>query len=100
MNDLTVLIFALCFVGIAGATFAFMFKMMTVTLADLNKPISRVDNVHPEMQDVRSGESLLVFHAPEEDEDTEDDGDIVTSYLSSHPITKDRISSISNAIKK
>ena len=31
---------------------------------------------------------------------TEDDGDIVTSYLSSHPITKDRISSISNAIKK
>tara|TARA_B100001093_G_scaffold507023_1_gene566919 strand:+ start:743 stop:988 length:246 start_codon:yes stop_codon:yes gene_type:complete len=77
MNDLTVLIFALFFVGIAGATFAFMFKMMTVTLADLNKPISRVDNVHPEMQDVRSGESLLVFHAPEEDEDTDDDGDII-----------------------
>ena len=66
MNDLTASIYLLCFVGIAGATFAFMWKMTTASLDAMNKPIKREVNIHPEMQDVRSGTSLLVFNANKE----------------------------------
>tara|TARA_B100001093_G_scaffold511639_1_gene579924 strand:- start:2456 stop:2638 length:183 start_codon:yes stop_codon:yes gene_type:complete len=50
-----------------ASTFAFMFKMMGSTLNDFNKPIKR--NVHPEMEDVKSGESLLVFSTRKDDDD-------------------------------
>ena len=76
MNDLTASIYLLCLVGIAGATFAFMWKMTTASLDAMNKPIKREVNIHPEMQDVRSGTSLLVFNANKEDDD-DDDGDII-----------------------
>ena len=52
-----------------ACTFAFMFKMKGSTLNDFNKPTKR--NVHPEMEDVKSGESLLVFSARKEDDDDE-----------------------------
>ena len=74
MNEFTVLIYLVCFVVICGATFAFMFKSMTVVFNDMNKPIKR--NIHPEMADVKSGEELLVFRS-EEDNDDDDGGDVV-----------------------
>ncbi len=74
MNDLTVFIYFLCFAAVAGATFAYMYAMMTSTLRDFNRQQER-RNVHPEMEDVKSGESLLVFSNKEEDDD--EDGDVI-----------------------
>ena len=77
MNDLTASIYLLCLVGIAGSTFAFMWKMTTASLDAMSKPSKREANIHPEMQDVRSGTSLLVFNANKEEDDDDDDGDII-----------------------
>ena len=74
MNDISVFIYFLCFACLAGATFAYMYAMMTSTLRDFNRQQER-RNVHPEMEDVKSGESLLVFSNKEEDDD--DDGDVI-----------------------
>ncbi|BCV00673.1 MAG: hypothetical protein CM15mV36_1630 [Caudoviricetes sp.] len=76
MTDLQVGIYFICFAIVAGASFAFMFKMMTTTLEEFNKPVQR-SNVHPEMSDVQSGEELLVFKASLEEEDDDDEGDVV-----------------------
>jgi hypothetical protein len=72
-----IFIYFIAFAATVGATFAFMFKMMTSTLADFNKPIKRtkVPAPHPEMEGVKYGEELLVF-TPESDDDDEGDGDI------------------------
>ena len=69
MNDATVLLYLLCFAIVVGMTFAFMYAMMKTTLAEVNKPKRKV---HPEMEEVRTGDQLLVFRQPEEDD--EDDG--------------------------
>ena len=53
------------------ATFAFMWKMTTVSIESINKPVERT-NLHPEMRDIESGEELLVFRANTEDEDDEE----------------------------
>ncbi len=73
MNDFTVLVYGICFFAVAGATFAFMWKMTASSLESINKPIPR-RNVHPEMEDIQSGEQLLVFkpNSEEEDDDEED----------------------------
>ena len=73
MNDFTVFIYFLCFAGVAGATFAYMYAMMTSTLRDFNRQQQR-RNIHPEMSDVQSGEELLVFKGQDEDDD---EGDVV-----------------------
>ena len=73
MNDLSVFIYFLCFAAIAGATFAYMYAMMTSTLKDFNRQQER-RNVHPEMSDVQSGEELLVFKGQDEEDD---EGDVV-----------------------
>ena len=70
MNDFTVLVYGICFFAVAGATFAFMWKMTASSLESINKPIPR-RNVHPEMKDVQTGDELLVFK-PEEDDDEPD----------------------------
>ena len=72
-----IFIYVIAFAATVGATFAFMFKMMTSTLADFNKPIKRtkVPAPHPEMEGVKYGEELLVF-TPENDDEDEGDGDI------------------------
>ena len=75
MNDFSVLIYFICFACLTGATFAYMYAMMTSTLRDFNRQQER-RNVHPEMSDVRSGEELLVFKAQDEDDD-DDEGDVV-----------------------
>ena len=72
MNDLTVLLYLLCFAIVVGTTFAFMFTMMKSTLREVDKPKTPV---HPEMKEVRTGDQLLVFRQPEEDDD--EDGDAI-----------------------
>ena len=86
MNDVTILIFLVCFVAVFGATFAFMWRMVGSTLSTFNKtPVKSYGDAmrpykmpapHPEMEGIKYGEELLVFH-PEEDDDDDDDGDIV-----------------------
>ena len=71
MNDLSVFIFAVFFFAVAGVTFAFMWKMTTVSIESMNKPVQRT-NLHPEMRDIESGEELLVFRADMEDEGDEE----------------------------
>ena len=73
MNDLSVFIYFLCFAAVAGATFAYMYAMMTSTLRYFNRQQER-RNVHPEMSDVQSGEELLVFKGQDEEDD---EGDVV-----------------------
>ena len=72
MNDLTVLLYLLCFAVVVGMTFAFMYIMMKSTLRDVDKPRTPV---HPEMKEVRTGDQLLVFRQPDEEDD--DDGDAI-----------------------
>ena len=66
MNDTSVLIYFLLFAVVVGMTFAFMYVMMKSTINQLDKPRS---NIHPEMEEVQSGDELLVFTINEDDED-------------------------------
>ena len=50
-----------------GAAFAFMWKSMSIVQDELKKPVRKK---HPEMEDVKEGERLLVFRM--EDDDTSD----------------------------
>ena len=74
MSDFLTFVYFLGFVAVAGATFAYTWKLMTTTIEDFNKPIKK-QNIHPEMSDVKSGEELLVFKAQDEDDD--DEGDVI-----------------------
>ena len=66
MNDTTVLLYLLLFTIVLGMTFAFMYGMMKTTLNEFNKPRR---NVHPEMEEVQSGDELLVFSMDNDDDD-------------------------------
>jgi len=66
MNDISVLIYFLLFAVVVGMTFSFMYVMMRTTINEFNKPRS---NIHPEMEEVQSGDELLVFTINEDDED-------------------------------
>tara|TARA_B100000900_G_scaffold266853_1_gene227815 strand:- start:810 stop:1064 length:255 start_codon:yes stop_codon:yes gene_type:complete len=80
MNDFMVFIYLIFFVALCGATFAFTFKSMTSVIEEMDKPIKRTRNVHPEMSDVQSGEELLVFRGfvdDDEEDDDDDEGDVV-----------------------
>ena len=74
MNDLSVFVYFLCFAAVAGATFAYMYGMMTSTLRDFNRQQEK-RNVHPEMEEVKTGDELLFFNLEEEDDD-DDEGNI------------------------
>ena len=69
MNDISVLVYFLLFAIVVGMTFAFMYVMMRTTINEINKPRS---NVHPEMEEVQSGDELLVFTINEDDEDDDE----------------------------
>ena len=69
MSDLTVLLYLLLFTIVLGMTFAFMYGMMRTTLNEFNKPKR---NVHPEMEEVQSGDELLVFSMDNDDDDDDD----------------------------
>jgi|TARA_S200000501_G_scaffold28851_1_gene24508 hypothetical protein len=64
MNDVTIFIYLVFFVALAAATFAYMFKMMTSTLADFDKrPVRsysdamRAYTPHPE--EPKDGEEVM-----------------------------------------
>ena len=69
MSDTTVLLYLLLFTIVLGMTFAFMYGMMRTTLNEFNKPKR---NVHPEMEEVQSGDELLVFSIDNDDDDDDD----------------------------
>ena len=69
MNDISVLIYFLLFTVVVGMTFTYMYVMMKSTINEINKPRS---NIHPEMEEVQSGDELLVFTINEDDEDNDE----------------------------
>ena len=69
MNDISVLIYFSLFTVVVGMTFTYMYVMMKSTINEINKPRS---NVHPEMEEVQSGDELLVFTMNEDDEDDDE----------------------------
>ena len=87
MNDTLVFIYLIFFVMVFASTFAFMWKLMSSTLSEMDrKPTRSYGDAmrpyrppapHPEMEGVRTGDELLVY-TPEEEEDDDDDGDIPT----------------------
>ena len=74
MNEVFVLIYLICFVALFGATFAFMWRMTSSTLSEMNKPtVTRIPAPHPEMEGVKYGEKLLVFREEKDDEQMDRD---------------------------
>ena len=87
MNDTLVFIYLIFFVMVFASTFAFMWKLMSSTLSEMDrKPTRSYGDAmrpyrppapHPEMEGVRTGDELLVY-TPEEEDDDDDEGDIPT----------------------
>ena len=85
MTDTLIFIYLVFFVMLFASTFAFMWRMMSSTLREMDKkPLKsygdamrpyKIAAPHPEMEGVKTGEELLIY-TPEEDDDDEDDGDI------------------------
>ena len=88
MNDTLVFIYLIFFVMVFASTFAFMWRMMSSTLSEMDrKPTRSYGDAmrpyrqpapHPEMEGVRTGEELLVYTPEEDEDDDDDDGDIPT----------------------
>ncbi len=86
MNDTLIFIYLVFFVMLFASTFAFMWRMMSSTLSEMDRRPTRsygdamrpykMPAPHPEMEGVKFGEELMVF-TPEEEDDDDDDGDIV-----------------------
>ena len=86
MNDTLIFIYLVFFVILFASTFAFMWRMMSSTLREMDKrPVRsygeamkpyKIPAPHPEMEGIKYGEELLVFN-PEDQEDEDDDGDII-----------------------
>ena len=70
MNDTLIFIYLVFFVMLFASTFAFMWRMMSSTLKEMNKPIKTVKlpAPHPEMEGVKYGEELLIY-SPEKEEE-------------------------------
>ena len=87
MSDTLIFIYLVFFVILFASTFAFMWRMMSSTLREMDRKPTRSygDSMRayqppappPEMEGVRTGEELFVY-TPEEDEEDDDDGDIPT----------------------
>ena len=90
MNDTLVFIYLIFFVMVFASTFAFMWRMMSSTLAEMDRKPTRsygdamkpykIPAPHPEMEGVKTGEELLVFTPEEFDEDEDDDDGDIPAY--------------------
>ena len=71
MNDTLIFIYLVFFVMLFASTFAFMWRMMSSTLTEMNKPTKTVKlpAPHPEMEGVKYGEELLVFKQEEDEKE-------------------------------
>ena len=87
MTDTLIFIYLVFFVMLFASTFAFMWRMMSSTLSEMDKkPVKsygdamrpyKIPAPHPEMEGVKTGDELLVYTPEEFDEDEDDDdGDI------------------------
>ena len=80
MNDTLVFIYLIFFVMVFASTFAFIWKLMSSSLSEMDRKTTRSYGdamrpyrppaPHPEMEGVRTGDELLVY-TPEEEEDEE-----------------------------
>ena len=79
MNDTLIFIYLVFFVILFASTFAFMWRMMSSTLKEMDrKPVRSYGEAmkaykppapHPEMEGVKVGDELLVYNPEEEDEE-------------------------------
>tara|TARA_R100000278_G_scaffold54065_1_gene45113 strand:- start:688 stop:927 length:240 start_codon:yes stop_codon:yes gene_type:complete len=75
MNSTVLFLYFLLFMTTLVSAIVFMWKSMTESFKALNTPIKT--NVHPEMRDVQSGTELLVFHASDDEDEDDGEGDVV-----------------------
>ena len=79
MNDTLIFIYLVFFVILFASTFAFMWRMMSSTIAEMDRRPTRSYGdamrpykppaPHPEMEGVKIGDELLVYNPDEEDEE-------------------------------
>ena len=79
MNDTLVFIYLVFFVILFASTFAFMWRMMSSTLREMDRrPVNsygdamkpyKIPAPHPEMEGVKYGEELLVFKQEEDEKE-------------------------------
>jgi len=79
MNDTLIFIYLVFFVILFASTFAFMWRMMSSTLREMDKrPVRsygeamkpyKIPAPHPEMEGVKYGEELLVFKQEEDEKE-------------------------------
>lgn len=75
MNSTVLFLYFLLFMTTLVSAIVFMWKSMTESFKALGQPIKT--NVHPEMRDVQSGTELLVFHASENEDEDDGEGDVI-----------------------
>ena len=75
MNSTVLFLYFLLFMTTLVSAIVFMWKSMTESFKALGDPIRT--NVHPEMRDVQSGTELLVFHASDDEDEDDGEGDII-----------------------
>ena len=75
MNSTVLFLYFLLFMTTLVSAVVFMWKSMTESFKALGDPIRT--NVHPEMRDVQSGTELLVFHASDDEDEDDGEGDII-----------------------
>ena len=75
MNSTVLFLYFLLFMTTLVSAVVFMWKSMTESFKALGDPIKT--NVHPEMRDVQSGTELLVFHASDDEDEDDGEGDII-----------------------
>ena len=83
MNDTLIFIYLVFFVMLFASTFAFMWRMMSSTLSEMDRgPVKsygdamrpyKIPAPHPEMEGVKTGEELLVFSLEDIEDDEGDD---------------------------
>ncbi len=83
MNDTLIFIYLVFFVILFASTFAFMWRMMSSTLSQMDRgPVKsygdamrpyKIPAPHPEMEGVKTGEELLVFSLEDIEDDEGDD---------------------------
>ena len=75
MNSTVLFLYFLLFMTTLVSAVVFMWKSMTESFKALGDPIKT--NVHPEMRDVQSGTELLVFHASDDEDEDDGEGDVI-----------------------
>ena len=75
MNSTVLFLYFLLFMTTLVSAIVFMWKSMTESFKALGDPIKT--NVHPEMRDVQIGTELLVFHASDDEDEDDGEGDVV-----------------------